>query len=180
MNSYGLAVDSRGPNRPETERRIFMQEVITRAISTGVYVITVRTRDRINGMTAAWVMQLSFNPAMIAVSIAPARYTHDLIKESGYFCVNALPKGTEDVARHFGFKTGRKTDKFKGITYTNALNGSPVLDSAYIYLECKLAHVYEIGDHSLFLGSIVDIGELKKDAEPLIFRWESFFGKDKK
>ena len=154
-----------------------MQEVITKAIPTGVHVVTVRSGDKINGMTAAWTMQVSFKPAMIAVAIAPARYTHDLIKKSGYFCINTLPKEAEDVARHFGFKSGRKADKFKGISYKNALKGSPVLDSACIYLECKVAYIYEVGDHSLFIGSIVDSGELKKDAEPLIFKWESFFGK---
>lgn len=154
-----------------------MQEIITKAIPTGVHVVTVRSGDKINGMTAAWTTQVSFKPAMIAVAIAPARYTHDLIKESGYFCVNTLPVEAKDIARHFGFKTGRKTDKFKGVSYTNALKGSPILDSACIYLECKVVHAYEVGDHTLFIGSIVDSAELKKDATPLIFRWESFFGK---
>jgi flavin reductase (DIM6/NTAB) family NADH-FMN oxidoreductase RutF len=154
-----------------------MQELITKTIPTVVSVVTVKSGDKINGMTAAWVTQVSLKPAMIAVSIAPQRYTHGLIKESGYFCINALPVESKDVAKHFGFKSGHKTDKFKGIRYTNALKGSPVLESAYAYVECEVVHTYEAGDHTLFIGSVIDSAELKEDANPLIFRWNDFFGK---
>jgi flavin reductase (DIM6/NTAB) family NADH-FMN oxidoreductase RutF len=155
----------------------FMQELITKTVPTGISVITVKSEDKINGMTAAWVTQVSFKPAMIAVSIAPQRYTHDLIKKSGFFCVNALPATAMDIAKHFGFKSGRKTDKFKDMPYTHALKGSPVIESAYAYIECKVVHIYEAGDHSLFIGSVVDSAELKKDSTPLIFNWNDFFGK---
>ena len=154
-----------------------MQELITKTVPTGVSVITVRSGDKINGMTAAWVTQVSFKPAMIAVSIAPQRYTHGLIKKSGYFCINALSVKSIDVAKHFGFKSGYKTDKFKGMRYTDALKRSPVLESAYAYVECEVVHVYEAGDHTLFIGSVIDSAELREDANPLIFRWNDFFGK---
>ncbi|HDN60042.1 MAG TPA: flavin reductase family protein [Candidatus Marinimicrobia bacterium] len=154
-----------------------MQELITKTVPTGISVVTVRSGDKINGMTAAWVTQVSFKPAMIAVSIAPQRYTHGLIEKSGYFCINALPVESKDVAKHFGFKSGRKTDKFKGMRYTNALKGSPVLESAYAYIECEVVHAYEAGDHTLFIGTIIDSSELKENANPLIFRWNDFFGK---
>jgi len=153
------------------------QKLITRAIPTGVHVVTVRTKDKINGMTAAWVTQVSFKPAMIAVAIAEPRYTHGLIKESGYFCINALPKEAMDLAKHFGYKSGRKKDKFKGIKYTNALKGSPVIEGAYAYVECELENVYSAGDHDLFIGTVVDVAELIEDADPLIFHWDDFFGK---
>ncbi|MEA1866503.1 MAG: flavin reductase family protein [Thermodesulfobacteriota bacterium] len=154
-----------------------MQELITKTIPTGVSVVTVRSGDKINGMTAAWVTQVSFKPVMIAVSIAPQRYTYGQINESGYFCINAIPVESKDVAKHFGFKSGYKTDKFKGIRYTNALKGSPVLESAYAYVECELVHSYEAGDHTLFIGSVIDSAELKDGANPLIFRWRDFFDK---
>ena len=154
-----------------------MQELITKTVPTGVSVVTVRSGDKINGMTAAWVTQVSFKPAMIAVSIAPQRYTHGLIEKSGYFCINALPVESKDLAKHFGLKSGRKTDKFKGMRYTNALKGSPVLESAYAYVECEVVHAYEAGDHTLFIGTIIDSAELKENANPLIFRWNDFFGK---
>ena len=154
-----------------------MQELITKTVPTGISIVTVRSGDKINGMTAAWITQVSLKPAMIAVSIAPQRYTHGLIEKSGYFCINALPVESIDLAKHFGLKSGRKTDKFKGMRYTNALKGSPVLESAYAYVECEVVHAYEAGDHTLFIGTIIDSAELKENANPLIFRWNDFFGK---
>ncbi len=154
-----------------------MQDFITKAIPTGVYIITVRKGDTINGMTAAWVTQVSFKPPLLAVAIAPPRYTYGLIKDSGYFCINTIPVDAMDLAKHFGFKSGRKTNKFKGYTYTNALKGSPVLDQASAYIECELQSTCEAGDHTLFIGSIVDHAVLREDAEPLIFKWSDFFGK---
>lgn len=154
-----------------------MQEFITAAVATGVYVITVRSGEKINGMTAAWVTQVSFAPQLIAASIAPSRYTHELIEKSGYFCLNALPDGAFDVARHFGFKSGRKTDKFTGIAYRNAMKGSPILESAYAFIECEVVSTIAAGDHNLFIGNVVDSALLKKDATPFLFRWQDFFGK---
>jgi len=154
-----------------------MQSLITRAVPTGVCVVTVRTGEKINGMTVAWATQVSFKPRLIAVSIAPPRFSYGLIKESGFFCINALPESAMKLAKHFGFKSGRKTDKFKGIEYENALKGSPVLKEAFAYLECEVKDVFPSGDHDIFVGEVVDSGELKADAAPLIFKWEDFFGK---
>lgn len=154
-----------------------MQELITKAVPTGVCVVTVRAGEKINGMTVAWATQVSFKPRLVAVSIAPPRFTYGLVKESGFFCINALPEEGMKLAGHFGFKSGRKTDKFKDIKYENALNGSPVLKDAFAYLECQVKDVFPAGDHDIFVGEVVDSGEMKPDARPLIFKWNDFFGK---
>ncbi|NDY41278.1 flavin reductase [Dissulfurirhabdus thermomarina] len=153
-----------------------MQAKISAALPTGVYVVTVRHGDRINGMTAAWVTQVSFKPPMAGVAVAPARYTHDLIQEAGRFCLNALPEGAADLARHFGFKSGRKVDKFKAVAYSSALRGSPVLEAACAYVECEVDGSCTTGDHTFFYGTVIDAGVLKEGTRPLVFRWEDFFG----
>jgi flavin reductase (DIM6/NTAB) family NADH-FMN oxidoreductase RutF len=44
-----------------------MQEIVTKGITHGVYIVTVRTKERMNGMTAAWISQVSMNPVMLMV-----------------------------------------------------------------------------------------------------------------
>jgi flavin reductase (DIM6/NTAB) family NADH-FMN oxidoreductase RutF len=56
-----------------------MQNIAFDALVHGVYVITTRLGDKVNGMTASWVAQVSLSPLLLMVSIAPPRYTHDLI-----------------------------------------------------------------------------------------------------
>ncbi|MFZ5906367.1 MAG: flavin reductase family protein [Nitrospirota bacterium] len=152
-----------------------MQEIVSKAISHGVYIITVRVKEKINGMTAAWVSQVSFQPLLLMVSIAPARYTHNLIKESGYFAINTIDEDREEYASVFGFKSGRKADKFQGISFSDAPHGSPVLEGASAYLECKVVDTVTAGDHTLFISEVSAGNLLKENVEPLIFHWEDYF-----
>jgi flavin reductase (DIM6/NTAB) family NADH-FMN oxidoreductase RutF len=155
--------------------RINMHDIVSKGISHGIYIVTVRTKDTINGMTAAWISQVSFHPLMLMVSIAPERYTHGLIKESGYFAINTLAESQKDIARHFGLKSGRKIDKFKDISYFDAQNGSLVLNNAIAFFECKLADTFKAGDHTLFVGEVVTAKLLKTNKQPLIFHWKDYF-----
>ncbi|HMK48556.1 MAG TPA: flavin reductase family protein [Thermodesulfovibrionales bacterium] len=152
-----------------------MQEIVSKGISHGVYIVTVRAKERINGMTAAWLSQVSFNPIQLMVSIAPARYTHNLIRESGYFAVNTLDEETRDYAAAFGFKSGRKADKFQGVSFFDAPNGSPVLNGAHSFFECKVVDTFTAGDHTLFIGEVAEARLLKEGSAPLIFRWDDYF-----
>jgi flavin reductase (DIM6/NTAB) family NADH-FMN oxidoreductase RutF len=152
-----------------------VQDIVSKAISHGVYIITVRTKDKINGMTAAWVSQVSLNPLMLIVSIAPARHTHNLIKEAGYFAINVLMENQKDIARHFGFQSGRRVNKFEGRSCYDATKGSPVLEDAFAFFECKLVDTFKAGDHTLFVGEVTEARLLKEDKKPLIFDWNDYF-----
>ena len=152
-----------------------MYQLVSKAISHGVYIITVGTKDKVNGMTAAWVSQVSFKPLLLMAAIAPERFTHDLIKESGYFAINTLDEDLQNYAATFGFRSGRKTDKFQGINFSTAPNGSPIIDGAVAFIECKVVDTFTASDHTLFIGSIEEAKLLKQDAEPLIFRWDDYF-----
>jgi len=152
-----------------------LQNIISKYIVQGVYVITAEWEDKINGMTAAWVSQVSFKPRLLAVAIAPQRYTYELIKNSGMFCVNVLGKDGIEIAKKFGFTSGKETNKFEGIHYKTSLNGLPVLKDALAYFECHVYDSCKAGDHVIFLGEISDY-EVLKEGEPLVFRWEDYFG----
>lgn len=152
-----------------------MQEVAFTALVHGVYVVTTRLVDKINGMTAAWVSQVSLHPLLVMVSIAPPRYSHTLIKESGIFAINVLTNEQADLAKRFGYKSGRKIDKFAGLDCTMAGSGAPVLPQAYAYLDLKLVHTFTAGDHTLFVGEVVEARILHPQSHPLIFNKSDFF-----
>ena len=152
-----------------------MQKVISNAIVHGVYIVTVQAQGRKNGMTAAWVSQVSFKPPLVMVSIAPARYTYKLIKNSGYFAINTLSEDQFMLAKHFGFQTGRKVDKLAEIEHFEAGHGSPVIKDALAYIECKVIDTHEAGDHTLFIGEVIEGKVLKEEKGPLLFIWEKFF-----
>jgi len=152
-----------------------MQDIVSKGISHGVYIITVRTKEKTNGMTAAWVSQVSFQPLLLMVSIGAARYTHNLIKESGYFAINTIDEVMQNYAAAFGFRSGRKADKFQGVPYFGAPNGSPILEGAVAFFECKVVDAFTAGDHTLFIGEVVTAKLLKENTEPLIFHCDDYF-----
>ncbi len=152
-----------------------MQEVAFTALVHGVYVVTTRLGEKINGMTAAWVAQVSLNPLLVMVSIAPSRYSHTLIKESGIFAINVLTGEQVELAKRFGYKSGRKVDKFAGLDCLAAGSGAPVLPQAYAYLDLRLVHTYTAGDHTLFVGEVMEAKILHPQSHPLIFKKSDFF-----
>jgi flavin reductase (DIM6/NTAB) family NADH-FMN oxidoreductase RutF len=62
-------------------------------LTQGVYVIGVAHEEVRNGFTAAWVMQVSFDPLLLALSINPHHSSYRLLKEGGAFSVN-VPKNS--------------------------------------------------------------------------------------
>lgn len=152
-----------------------MQEVAFAALVHGVYVVTTRLKEVVNGMTASWVSQVSLRPLLVMVSIAMPRYSHHLIKESGIFAINVLDSSQADLGKRFGFKSGRQVDKFAGLEWTAAATGAPILPQAHAYLDLKLKDTFTAGDHTLFVGEVVAGKILHPEARPLVFKKSDFF-----
>ncbi len=68
------------------------------SLTHGVYVVGVSAGGRNNAFTAAWVMQSSFDPPMLALSINPAHSSYGLLKAGGCFTVSVLGKGQKELA----------------------------------------------------------------------------------
>jgi 3-hydroxy-9,10-secoandrosta-1,3,5(10)-triene-9,17-dione monooxygenase reductase component len=47
-------------------------------------------------------------------------------------------------------------------------HGTPLLEGCLAHLECELAARFEGGDHSIFLGRVLD-GGVDRDGEPLAY-----------
>ena len=152
-----------------------MQDVAFTALVHGVYVITTRVGEKTNWITAAWVSQVSLKPLLVMASIAPPRYTHTLIKESGNFAINVLTIDQVELAKRFGYKSGRTIDKLAGLETIAAASGAPVLPQAYAYFDLKLVHTFAAGDHTLFVGEVVEAKILQPKSRPLIFKKTDFF-----
>jgi len=141
----------------------------------GVYVISTRLGGRVNAMTAAWVARASFSPPLITISIGKTRHSHEMIKESGVFAVNVLGDDNIDIGKHFGLKSGAKTDKLAGVEYDTKSTGSPILRNCLAWMDCKVTGSLDAGDHTLFIGEVLDAGVLRDDAPTLIYDRDKFF-----
>ena len=135
---------------------------------TSTAVVTMKTGDRMNGITIAWITRVSWLPPMIAISVGKTRFSHELIDQSGEFCACILREDKAEVAEFFGTNSGRTTNKFAKANYTLSEGGFPVPEGTIAYMECKVVEKCEAGDHTIFVGEITR-EKLLEDARPLIF-----------
>jgi flavin reductase (DIM6/NTAB) family NADH-FMN oxidoreductase RutF len=140
-----------------------------RRLTHGVYVVGVAHEGRHDGFTAAWVVQASFDPLLLAVSVNPQNASHALLRARGRFTVNVLKRGALDLARRFGTRSGRDTDKLAGLAWHPAASGAPVLDDALAFFDCDVAATLPAGDHELLLARVVDGAILDSDADPMTY-----------
>ncbi len=126
----------------------------------GVYVVTSKKGNRINGQIANTVFQVASEPPTVAVSINKKNLTHEFIKESRVFAASVLGEETPlAFIGNFGFKSGRDTDKYAGVNYKIGETGAPiVLDNAVSYLEVRVTREMDVGSHTIFVGEVVNAG----------------------
>jgi len=131
----------------------------------GMYVVSSRKGDRLNGQIANTVFQITSEPPTIAVSINKNNLTHQFITESKVFTASVLCQDTPlSFIGHFGFKSGRDIDKFDGINYKIGETQAPVvIDNAVAYMEAKVTQQVDVGTHTIFIGEIVDADVLTEE-----------------
>lgn len=140
-----------------------------RTLSLGVYAVGVAAGGRRDLFTAAWVMQCSFDPLLLTLSINPENASYQLLHAGGGFTVNVLKAGQLELARRLGTRSGRDEDKLAGLEWKPGRTGAPVLQQALAYLDCEVAGRHQAGDHELVLGRVVDGEILDRGARPLTY-----------
>ena len=149
----------------------------------GLYIIGSHGSGNINGMMADWVMQVSFNPRLVCVSLERNSTTLRNLRETGFFSVNVLAAGDKALAAHFcqprdaSKVIGRSADhsaqvydKLAGVPYQMGdLTDCPILNEGLAYLQCQVHELVDAGDHTLALGLVLDGGVLH-EGEPLTNR----------
>lgn len=113
-----------------------------------------------NAMVAAWGGICCSNPPKIAVSLRAATYSHGSILHRLAFTISIPSEAQAAQADFMGITSGRDTDKFArtGLSASRAEHvDAPYIAECPLVIECKLAHVVELGMHTQFIGEILDI-----------------------
>lgn len=117
-------------------------------------------QGKTNVITIAWHTPISKDPALYGVSLAPKRYSHKLIQKTKEFVVNFVPYELVDKLHYCGTHSGKQIDKI-GETKLTLVSSqkikTPLIKECYAHLECKLAETLSLGDHTLFVGEVVNV-----------------------
>jgi ferric-chelate reductase [NAD(P)H] len=159
---------------PDFDRRAF------RDLSYGLYIVTSRDGSRLNGQIVNTVIQVTSDPARVAVIVNKQNLTHEFISRSGLFGVSVLDESAPmTFLGLFGFQSGRDVDKLSQVQFKIGVAGCPlVLEHALSVLEARVIDQIDLGTHTIFIGDTVN-AEVLKGGRPLTYRYYQEFLKGK-
>jgi flavin reductase (DIM6/NTAB) family NADH-FMN oxidoreductase RutF/rubredoxin len=142
------------------------------SLTYGLYIVTSAADGKGNGQIANTVIQVTAEPARVAVALNKKNLTHELISRGGAFGVSVLAKDTPmKFVGLFGFKSGRDVDKLAEVEHREGATGCPVVtENALAVIEARVVGNLDAGTHTIFVGDVV-AGEVLADAEPLTYAY---------
>ncbi len=135
--------------------------------ASGVTVVTTRHQGRPYGMTVSSLTSVSLDPPYILVSLAHEAHTRGAVLAAGFFGVTILAEDQQALAERFaGQVEGPR--RFRGVSTFTLTTGAPLLAEGLAYLDCRVAHTWEIGTHTLVVGA-VQAAQTGRHAPPLLY-----------
>jgi len=138
------------------------------SFSTGVTVITVDQQGEVHGMTANAFTAVSLDPVLVLVCVDQRARTHAHLHARKRFGVNVLRNDQKAISEYYARSTETPQHAEEaGARFERTAHGTPVLQGALAYLECRLHTAQPAGDHTIFIAEVEEV--MVRDGEPLLY-----------
>ncbi len=137
-------------------------------IPTGVAVITSVSDGAFHGVTVSSFGALSLDPPLACVSILKEINSHQRLLRADGFVINVLAREHTFFAEQFSGQTPLADPDFARVPHRLGALGAPLIDGCISWIECRPWAQYPAGDHTLFIGEIVDLS-LGNSVDPLVY-----------
>jgi flavin reductase (DIM6/NTAB) family NADH-FMN oxidoreductase RutF len=143
---------------------------VLRSLPYGLYVVGSRDGDRRNAMTLNWATQLSFEPKLVGIGVEGSAFTHELISQGRVFSLCTIARDDRAIVRKFTkpVDVDLEARTLNGFGFRDGASGAPILDMAVAYLDCEVRQQVPCGQHTLFLGEVVDAAFQRDEATELL------------
>ena len=118
------------------------KKTLLRKIPHGVFICGVAEGEEVNGFTASWVTQGSFEPPLVVMAVRADSTSNGIIQRTGRFSLNVLSADQKDLAAVFFKPQKAMGGRFDAAPFT--LGG----------VECELVGQVAHGDHTVFVGEV--------------------------
>ncbi len=125
----------------------------------GMFLLTAQEAGKDNGCVVNTVMQVSSQPARVAVCMFKKNLTHDMVLRTGLFNLCCFSTDAEfELFRRFGMQSGRKIDKFQDLTsLERGRNGLYLLTQGVNSSLCaRVTDSVDLDDHTLFIAEVTE------------------------
>ena len=134
--------------------------------ATGITVVTTVSRDAgMVGITANSFNSVSLDPPLVLFSLDRRAYSLPAFHGAGHFAINVLGGDQRSLAVIFATPL---IDKWDNVHYELWDTGCPILTDTLANFECKTQHIYDGGDHLIFVGRVQKM-RFEPGGEPLLY-----------
>ena len=139
------------------------------SFATGVTIITLDLDGEVHGMTANAFASVSLDPLLVLVCVDHATRTHAHLHAKKRFGINVLSEDQRAISEYYArpIRTHERAQEEAGARFGRTKHGTPMLDGALAYLECRLHSEQEAGDHTIFIAEVEQV--VVREGEPLLF-----------
>ena len=135
------------------------KKTMLRRIPYGLYALGVHDGERGHAMTVNWVSQCAFEPPMLTISVELESRSLPLLRAAGAFALSVFPTGARSLAGKLGRASANVPDKFDDVPHhSGPVTGSPILDDATGWIECRIVSEHPAGDHVVMIAEVVEAG----------------------
>lgn len=145
-------------------------------LAAGVCLVTTGRGTDQHGFTATAVMSLTDDPPSLVVGVGSTNGSHDLICESGWFCVNVLADHQLPLADVFAGRSGLKgRERFTEGEWETSPHGPPMLAGALANFVCRLTDLRPYSTHTLMVGEVMTLRQAEFGL-PLLYWRRAYSG----
>jgi flavin reductase (DIM6/NTAB) family NADH-FMN oxidoreductase RutF len=96
--------------------------------------------------------------------------THELIAQGQVFSLCLVDREDRAIVRKFTkpVEVDLGARQANGFAFHEGCSGAPVLDQAVGYVDCELRQQVDLGDHTFFIGEVVDAAFQKPEETPVL------------
>lgn len=143
-----------------------------------------------NIITVAWAGTVCTNPAMVAISVKPERFSYHMIEESGEFVVNLTTEELTYAVDYCGVRSGKDVDKFKEMKLHKekaSCVAAPMIAESPVNIECIVKSIHKLGSHHMFVAEVAAVHADEaymdsqnkfrfNDAKPIVYSHGEYYG----
>ena len=128
-------------------------------IEYGMFVLSANDGNIDNACIINVVVQVTDTPKRIAFTVNKHNLTHNMVDATGKFVISILSEKTNlELIQHFGFQSGRDTNKFE--SYTNAARANNgiyyITENTNAYIAGEISTKVDLGSHTIFVAEVID------------------------
>jgi flavin reductase (DIM6/NTAB) family NADH-FMN oxidoreductase RutF len=141
---------------------------VLRHFPSGVTVVTVKSGDEVHGLTVSAFASVSPEPPLVSVMIDHRHTAYRLLEREGAcFAVNVLGQDQMELSNRFAWL--KDEDRFRGVTWTRAATGAPILTDTIAWVDCTIHARCSAGTHTIYVGEVQASGVPRPDHAPLVY-----------